>query len=702
MTTAPTTDPLPRRRGRRRTVALVAGTAALTVAGTALATGALGPGAAPAAADGLTRFDDCTQVRDWYVEALDPGVGPWGLDGFAVPDVARDTAAGAAEDSAAGAAPGDAVGTGATGTNLQEAGVDEPDTVKVDPARPGLVVTTAGDRLVVVDVGAGAPRQVGSLVVPGLGGSGYGGWGVTSDTVQPAPEAPSTPGSAELLLDGDRVVLLSQGWASLPGAPGQPDGQGVTTDRVAPGTVPGTSTTTTTVVDLADPTAPRLVSQQEVGGWLVGARLTDGVVRVVTSSTPVVPTPAGTVDTTVPGWEGEATARHREALAQMRGEQFLPAAITRDADGVVTGRAPALSCSDLAHTSVPSGGGVLTVRSLDPGADGDPVVDVAGVAADGDLVYASTDRLYVATTRGGWASWGRGAAETGDPDEVRTELHGFDTSEGAATTYLASGEVDGFLLGRWALSARDGRLRVATTTGAFLADPQSGQEQSQSWVTVLEERAGELVQVGQVGGLGVGETIRSVRWFDDVATVVTFRQTDPLYVVDLSDPTAPAVTGELKVPGYSAYLHPLGEDRLLGVGQDATAEGRTTGVLVQTFDLADRTAPAQVSTWTEADTWTSVEGDSRQLTYLPDRRTALLPLDTMEGPGLQAISVGDDGALADAGRYRLGTQQGYGYLVRAVAVGDRVVLLTGTDGGAELVVLGLDGLTRVGSTDLGR
>lgn len=703
MTTAPTTDPLPRRRGRRRTVALVAGTAALTVAGTALATGALGPGAAPAAADGLTRFDDCAQVRDWYVEALDPGVGPWGLGGLAVPDVARDSVAGAAEDSAAGAAPGEAVGTGATGTNVQEAGVDEPDTVKVDPTRPGLVVTTAGDRLVVVDVGAGSPRQVGSLAVPGLGEAAYGGWGVMPGTVQAAPEPPSTPGSAELLLDGDRVVLLSQGWAPLPAAPGQAGGQGrATTDRVAPDTAPGTSTTTTTVVDLADPAAPRLVSQQEVEGWLVGARLTDGVVRVVTSSTPVVPIPAGTVDTTVPGWEAEATARHREALAQMRGEQFLPAAITRDGDGVVTGRAPALSCSDLAHTSVPSGGGVLTVRSLDPGADGDPVVDVAGVAADGDLVYASTDRLYVATTRGGWASWGRGPAGSGDPDEVRTELHGFDTSGGAATTYLASGEVDGFLLGRWALSARDGRLRVATTTGAFLADPQSGQEQSQSWVTVLEERDGELVQVGQVGGLGVGETIRSVRWFDDVATVVTFRQTDPLYVVDLSDPAAPAVTGELKVPGYSAYLHPLGEDRLLGVGQDATAEGRTTGVLVQTFDLADRTAPAQVSTWTEADTWTAVEGDSRQLTYLPDRRTALLPIDTVEGSGLQAISVGEDGTLSDAGRYRLGTQQGWSYLVRAVAVGDRVALLTGTEDGAELTVLGLDDLTPVGSTTLGR
>ncbi len=702
MTIAPTTpDPLPRLRGRRRTVALAAGTAVLTVAATALATGALGPAAVPAAADGLAPFDDCTQVRDWYVEALDPGVGPYGLSGFAVPDVVRgvesSTAAGASD--AGSGAPGAAVGTGATGTNLQEAGVDEPDTVKVDPTRPGLVVTTAGDRLVVVDVSAGDPVQVGSLVVPGLGaGYGYGhewGSGVTSDTVQPAH-----PGTAEILLDGERAVLLSQGWAQV-----VVPGQGAVGDApvVEPGPVTGSPTTTTTVVDLADPATPRLVSQQEVEGVLVGARLTAGVVRVVTSSTPVVAQPTGYLDTSVPGWEADVAAQQRAALAQMRGEQFLPATVTRDADGVVTGREPALACSDLVHTSVPAGGGVLTVRSLDPAAEGDPVVDVAAVAADGDLVYASTDRLYVATTRGGWARWAGGPVDAIDPaeiEEVTTELHGFDTGTGAATGYLASGEVEGYLLGRWALSAREGHLRVATTTGQMWTDPQS-QQRSESQVTVLAESDGALEQVGQVGGLGVGETIRSVRWFDDVATVVTFRQTDPLYVVDLSDPTAPTVTGELKVPGYSAYLHPVGDDRLVGVGQDATDSGRTTGVLVQTFDLSDRTAPTQLSTWTEADTWTAVEGDSRQFTYLPDRRTALLPLETVDGPALQAISVGTDGVLTEAGRYDLMSRQGWGYLVRAVSVGERVVLLTGAEDGAGLTVLDLDGLTPVGTTDLG-
>lgn len=691
MTTAPTTpDPAPRRRGRRRTVALLAGTAALTIAGTALTTGALGPGAAPAAADGLAPFEDCTQVRDWYSDAMRPlfDRGWWG--GFALPGVAggdssRPVARAAEESAGAGAAPGPAVGAGSTGTNLQEEGVDEPDTVKTHPDRPGLVLTTTGDRLLLVDVSGGAPREVGAVQVPGLAG-----WPVAFEQgggVEPqVVPVPASPGTAEILLAGDRVVLLSQGWAELaaPGADGQRAGeQQQDQDRSADVSVlpvQGIPTTTTTLVDVSDPTAPRVVSRQEIEGSLVGARLSGGVVRVVTSSTPQV------VD--------------EAALDAMQGADFLPSLVFRDGDGAVTTTEPALGCGDLQHTTTAAGAGVLTVRTLDPTSDGDPVVDTDAVASDGDLVYASPERLYVATTRGGWAAW-RGGAEPDDPDAVTTELHGFDTATGAATTYLASGEVDGYLLGRWALSARDGRLRVATTTGQMWTDPQSQAEPSQSWVTVLAERDGDLEQVGQVGGLGVGETIRSVRWFDDVATVVTFRQTDPLYVVDLSDPTAPTVTGELKVPGYSAYLHPVGEDRLLGVGQDATAEGGTTGVLVQTFDLSDRTAPTQLSTWTERNTWTSVEGDSRQFTYVPGRRTALLPMETVEGGVLQAITVGEDGTLADGGRFVAGSQNRWGYVVRAIVVGDRVVVLSGAEEGGRLSVLDLDGLTRLGSVSLG-
>ncbi len=694
-----TPDPRRPRRPRRRAVARIAAVAVATTATAVVATGAFGPGAAPAAADGLRAFDDCAEVRDWYVDALRPLVGPYGLGvdatAYATDDTGGTERASAEAVPASGMAASAAVGTGVTGTNLQEAGVDEPDLMKT---AGGLVFTTVGDRLVVLDVTGSAPREVGSLPVDGLAAAwGWdGGWGGASDGGE--QDVPAQPGTAELLLDGDRVVLLSSGWTAA-------EGQGAPDDVQRsswPGPV-GSPTTTTSVVDVSDPSAPRLVSQQEVTGTLVGARLSQGVVRVVTSSTPAL-RPATTGTLTLPNgslsssWENEATAANLLVLEQMAGEDFLPAAVERDGEGVVTGSTPAVGCADLAHPSSGAGGGTVLVRSLDLGRQGDPVVDSTAVAADGDLVYASAERLYVATTRGGWGRWTGGLAveETGD---ITTELHGFATDGGAATEYVASGEVDGFLLGRWAMSARDGRLRVATTTGQVWG-PMQGQGAAESFVTVLAEREGELVQEGQVGGLGVGETIRAVRWFDDVATVVTFRQTDPLYVVDLSDPASPTVSGELKVPGYSAYLHPVGDGRLVGVGQDATDDGRTTGVLVQTFDVSDPAAPTQVDTWTENETWTSVEHDSRQFSFLPEQRIAIMPMDTTTGSAVQAFSVDEAGGITVAGSYRPGSQQQWVSVVRAMPVGDSVAVLSSGEQGGVVTLLDLDGLAATGSVSL--
>ena len=131
-------------------------------------------------------------------------------------------------------------------------------------------------------------------------------------------------------------------------------------------------------------------------------------------------------------------------------------------------------------------------------------------------------------------------------------------------------------MSQWSLSEQDkGVLRVASTEEpTWWSGPR---EESESFVTTLGERDGALVQLGRVGGLGKGERVYAVRFAGDTGYVVTFRQVDPLYTLDLSAPPAPAVLGELKIRGYSAYLHPLGGDLLLGIGQDASDEGRVLG-----------------------------------------------------------------------------------------------------------------------------
>jgi uncharacterized secreted protein with C-terminal beta-propeller domain len=157
-----------------------------------------------------------------------------------------------------------------------------------------------------------------------------------------------------------------------------------------------------------------------------------------------------------------------------------------------------------------------------------------------------------------------------------------------------------------------------------------------SAVTVLQLRAGRLVRVGHVGGLGAGETIRAVRFAGPAGYVVTFRQTDPLYTLDLSDPTHPVVAGQLKLLGYSAYLHPLGDGLLLGVGQDASADGAVQGVLVSLFDVADPAHPRLVDRVTVPGSWAGTEVDPHAFAYAGD--LALVPL----GTGMLAVRVEQD------------------------------------------------------------
>jgi hypothetical protein len=160
-----------------------------------------------------------------------------------------------------------------------------------------------------------------------------------------------------------------------------------------------------------------------------------------------------------------------------------------------------------------------------------------------------------------------------------------------------------------------------------------------------------------VKGLGPGEQIQSVRWLGDLAVVVTFRQTDPLYTIDLSDPAAPRVLGALKIRGFSAYLHPVGDDLLLGLGRDATGSGVDRGGQAAVFDLGElsdvvRTATTGFGRSTEL----GPRWEPRAFTYLPEQRLALVPVETWDHPALRlvALRIGPTGELSRAGSWPLG------------------------------------------------
>jgi uncharacterized secreted protein with C-terminal beta-propeller domain len=118
--------------------------------------------------------------------------------------------------------------------------------------------------------------------------------------------------------------------------------------------------------------------------------------------------------------------------------------------------------------------------------------------------------------------------------------------------------------------------------------------------------------MGSVKGLGLTERIYSARFIGDKGYLVTFRQTDPFYILDLSNPAAPKMTGELKIPGFSSYLHPISATRILGVGRE---EGK---VKLSLFDVSNKYNPTEVSKYMLDEGWTEVENNHHA--FLIDER----------------------------------------------------------------------------------
>ena len=515
----------------------------------------------------LAPATSCDDLLDWYVERGADLVGPSGWESpmvyFAQGGVLDS---GTAELVQPANAPGsvsmplaasERSTASATGTNVQEAGIDEPDVVKTDGE---LLVRVQDGDLITYDVSGDEPDRLASLALPD-------------------PDA-------ELLLAGDRVVVIM---GRDQDAFHEPSDAGIL------------------VVDVADPDQPTVVDEAAYDASLVTARQHGGTVRLVLS--------AGLpdLDFVEPGsrGRGEDTALEKNR-AIVRGstiEDWLPT-VTRDDDSERL-----LDCADVALPSADAGLGTLAVVGIDPA---EPETwSVSAVATTSQTTYFSPDRMYLAT---GYAapSWGccpeplPMQPEEGDGS---TDLYAF-ALDGTDATYVAAGAVDGAIRDRWAMDEAGGVLRVAVgptvRTGNFNS------------VVTLEEDGDDLVEIGRVDKLGVNETIQSVRWFDGLAIVVTFRQVDPLYAVDLTDPGSPRLLGKLKIPGFSEYLHPLGRHRLLGLGQGPGDGGRSWGAQASLFNVSDLTDPRQLDVvHFRGGSVAGAGTDPRQFTWLPQQRTVL-------------------------------------------------------------------------------
>lgn len=212
---------------------------------------------------------------------------------------------------------------------------------------------------------------------------------------------------------------------------------------------------------------------------------------------------------------------------------------------------------------------------------------------------------------------------------------------GGAPEPRALGTVDGRHLSQFSLDVHDDYLRIVTTTDARWAEGDDGvwsqRTESETHLFVLDAtNARELGEpVGELHGLGVGETARAVRFLGDTAYVVTFETIDPLYAIDLSDPRSPRTLGEAKVPGFSTYLHPMGDGYLVAVGENADADtGWSLGLQVALWDARDPAAPTQTAVYTFPEgAYSASQYDHRAFRFVSDAEdpnvgTLMLPVST--------------------------------------------------------------------------
>ncbi len=200
----------------------------------------------------------------------------------------------------------------------------------------------------------------------------------------------------------------------------------------------------------------------------------------------------------------------------------------------------------------------------------------------------------------------------------KTSIHKL-SLDGLNVEYSISGEVPGYLLNQFSLDENDGKLRVATTSGDLWFG--SGASSSGNNLYILDE---DLEIIGKVEDLAEGERIYSARFVGDKAYMVTFRQVDPLYVIDLSDEENPKVLGYLKVTGFSSYLQPYDENHLIGIGREATLEGRQQGLKISLFDVSDFENPKEVSKYVFEGSWSYSEAEHDHKAVLFDKEKNLL------------------------------------------------------------------------------
>ncbi len=399
----------------------------------------------------------------------------------------------------------------------------------------------------------------------------------------------------DMYLDGDKLVVLGSSWGNLI----RPMDVAMMESSIMP--YPGyyNSVTRILVFDISDKSNVSLWRELSYDGDYSESRKVDGTVYFVMNKwfnpyyVDTIEEEAG-----LPYVYDSSEAEVRE-VASCDAVTYMPGVIDVD-NYLMVG---ALSLDDL-----------------------DSEVDVEVLLGSSGDVYASRDNLYVASAKYHWDFSGSAGYEE------ETVIHKF-ALDGNSVEYKGVGSVPGVLLNQFSMDESEGYFRVATTTGDFWSDDNP----SSNNVYVLNE---DMNVVGRLEGVAMNERIYSVRFMGDVAYMVTFKNVDPFFVLDLSSPTSPRILGELKLPGYSDYLHPYKDNYVIGFGKDAVDPSAYDdwmwgdnfawyqGMKVAMFDVTDLTDPKLLHSMVIGDrgTESALLSDHKALMFDEERGLMAFPI----------------------------------------------------------------------------
>jgi hypothetical protein len=484
-------------------------------------------------------------------------------------------------------------------TNTQVVGVDEADFVKNDD---GHVYVLSRQGLHVIDAWpAPETKQIKLLPLPG----------------EPR----------RLYLTGDKLVVYTRLGGGIDGGIGEPSDQGCTYGyncRFA--AEPGP--TLILVYDVSEPSEPQELARFELSGSYVDSRRVGDIVYTVVQDGDMAALPGLDLSLKADS-AAELDEQYQTRIAEADSAidtapaaSFLP--WVHRLDGA--GQTDSSSCDHALASRAAQGKSFLSLVSLDLAELGQPWRTL--IAGKPGYVYASESALYVATdgVDGGDSivHYQRGADD-------RSTLHKF-TLDGIKTSYRGSAAIPGHVLNQFSMDELNGVLRVATSSG-WVPDPSVS-----SNLTTLSEQGGSFVPLASIGGIAPTEDIRSVRFDGTRAFVVTFKKTDPLFVFDLTRPEFPQQLGELKIPGFSTYMHPLDHDHLLAIGFDADDHGSFAyfnGIQLQIFDVSQLDSPQLLHKTTIGTRGSASEALTNHLAfnYFPAKGVLALPMSVCEGGG---------------------------------------------------------------------